>query len=118
MFPSLGSFGRTLSPIILLAALLAGCGGGPQPSGQPAAPAAPAATVRLATVDAVCDLLDRPSGAPAGTVEPGARLTTGARQADAEGVVWIEVGTATGLRGWLPETRLTPAGEEGHIATH
>lgn len=107
--------GRFLLPSILSALLLAGCGQAPQPATQPAAPTEPG---RLVAVDAPGDLLDGPGGAPVARVEPGMPLAPGARRADSTGTVWIEVRTTDGRQGWLPESRLAAAGEEGHIATH
>jgi len=77
-----------------------------------------APTAQVMAVEAACPLLDAPGGAVTGQVEPGTPLATGARKADEAGGVWIEVSMPDGRRGWLPENRLTPAGEEGHIATH
>lgn len=106
---------RAARLVWILPALALACSEAPVP---PAPEATPAPTAQVMAVEAACELLDAPGGVALGVVEPGAPLATGARRADDAGVVWMEVSTPDGRRGWLPESRLVPAGEEGRIATH
>jgi hypothetical protein len=106
-------------PLPVLAALLLGVLLG---CGNPQAPAPPQAgpsvAGRVVTVNAAVTLLEAPGGAPLGEVAPGEPLSTLASRADGAGVVWLQVRTRDGGTGWLPESRLRSAGEEGAIATH
>jgi len=106
---------RHVPGALILLALALGCA---ESSTPPAPQATPGPAARVMAVAATSELLDTPGGAVTGLVEPGTPLATGARRADEAGIVWIEVSTPDGRQGWLPESRLAPAGEEGSIATH